>query len=127
MSLEVISPAQILLIIQTAAICHSNISFSSFHNSLFWNLKICSHLFLYLFFPVFFSALYLIHPSILFCYSFCSLFCFLSLCLFTLCSDVSYCFLFKSAILSFLFSLPITLFCLLLPYVLLLFNLFSFC
>ena len=75
--LEVISSAQILLIVQTTGICHSNFSFFCFYNSLVWNLEICSHLFLYLFFPVFFSALYLIHPSILFYSFFCSLFCFL--------------------------------------------------
>ena len=97
-----------------------------FYISLFWNLEICSYLFL-LFFPMFLFALYLDHPSILFYSSFCSLFRFLPLYLFTLFSEFSYCFLFKSAILYFLISFPITLFCLLLPYVLLLFNLFSFC
>ena len=51
----------------------------------------------------------------------CSVF---SLCLFALFSDLPYCFLFISVILSFLF--PIALFCLLLPYALFLFNLFSF-
>ena len=55
-SLEVFSRAQILLMVQTTAICHSNFSFSSFFISLFWNLEICSSLFL-LFIPVFFSAL----------------------------------------------------------------------
>ena len=62
-------------------------------------------------------------PSILFYSSFCSLFCFLTFCLFTLFSDLLYCFLFKL----FLFCFSITLFCLLLAHVLLLFNLFSFC
>ena len=52
---------------------------------------------------MFFSALYLVHPSILFYSSFCSLFCSLPLCLFTLFTDPPYCFLFKSSI-SFLFS-----------------------
>ena len=51
----------------------------------------------------------------------CSVF---SICLFALFSDLPYCFLFISVILSFLF--PIALFCLLLPYALFLFNLFSF-
>ena len=75
--------------------------FLFFYISLFWNLEICFYLFL-LFFLVFFSALYLVHP-ILFYSSFCSLFCLFTLCLFTLFSDLPYCFLFKSAILSFLF------------------------
>ena len=97
-----------------------------FYISLSWNLEICSYLFLQ-FFPVFFSALYLLHHSILFYSSFCFLFCLLPLYLFTLFSDFPYCLLFKSAILSFLSSFLITLFCLLLPYVLLLFILFSFC
>ena len=104
MSLEVISPAQILLIVQTTAINHSNFSFSSFYNSLFWNLEICSNLFL-----LFFSALYLVHPSILFYSSFCFLLCFLPLYLFTLFSNLTYCFLFKSAVLFFRFSLSMTL------------------
>ena len=55
-SLEVFSQAQILLMVQTTAICHSNFYFSSFFISLFWNLEICSSLFL-LFIPVFFSAI----------------------------------------------------------------------
>ena len=76
--------------------------FLFFYISLFWNLEICFYLFL-LFFLASFSALYLVHP-ILFYSSFCSLFCLFTLCLFTLFSDLPYCFLFKSAILSFLFS-----------------------
>ena len=118
-SLVVFSPAQILLIVQTTAIRH-------FYISLFWNLEICS----YLFFSVFFFALYLIHPSILFYSSLCPLFCSLALCLFTLFSDLPFCFIFRSAVLSFLFSyysiLSASPFCLILS-VLLLFNLFSFC
>ena len=51
----------------------------------------------------------------------CSVF---SLCLFTLFSEL--CIVFFSNLLSFLFSFPITLFSLLLPYALFLFNLFSF-
>ena len=66
-------------------------------------LQICSYLFL-LVFPVFFSDLCLVHLSILFYSSFCSLICFLPLCLFTFFFDLAYCFLFKSAILSLLFS-----------------------
>ena len=57
-----ISPAQILLIVQTTAIRHSIFYFSSFS----------------MFLPVFFFALYLFHP-ILFYSSFYSLFCFLPL------------------------------------------------
>ena len=49
-----------------------------FYISLFWNLQICSYMLL-LFFPVFFTALYLVHLSIYFYSSFCSLFCFLSI------------------------------------------------
>ena len=124
-SLEVISPAQILLVVQNTAIRQPNFYFSSFYSPLFWNLEICFHLFLYLFFPVFFSALYLIHPSILFYFSFCSLFCFLPLCLLTLSSNISDCCLFKSAILSFLSSYNFVLSAS--PLCLLLFNLFSFC
>ena len=99
MSPEVISPAQILLIVRTTTIRHSNFSFSSFYNSFYWNLEI-----LYLFFPVFFSALFLSILLFFFYSSFCSLFCFPPSCLFTLSCDVSYCFLFKSVILSFLSS-----------------------
>ena len=89
-----------------------------FHNFIL-KFKICFYLFL-LFFSVFFAAVYLVHPSILFYSSFYSLF-----------YSVLFCFLisfvFFSNLLSFLFSFPITPFCLILPYVLLLFNLFSFC
>ena len=62
----------------------------------------CCYLF-FLFFPVFFSALYLF--SILLLSTLLSIPCSVfSLCLFTLFSDLSYCFLFKSVVLSFLFS-----------------------
>ena len=74
---------------------------------LFCVFLICSCLF-FLFFSVYFSDIYLVHTAILYYSSFCSLFCSLPLCL-------------------FLFSFPITPFCLLLPYVLLLFGLFFFC
>ena len=65
------------------AICHS-VLFSPLFLYFFVLefIAICSYLSL-LDFPVFFSALYLVHPSILFYSSFCSLFCFLSLRLFT--------------------------------------------
>ena len=89
-----------------------------FHNFIL-KFKICFYLSL-LFFSVFFAAVYLVHPSILFYSSFYSLF-----------YSVLFCFLisfvFFSNLLSFLFSFLITPFCLILPYVLLLFNLFSFC
>ena len=118
-SLEVFSPAQILFIMQTIVIRHS--------------------VFLY-FFILEFRNLLLSVPSVLFCLLFCSLACpsFYSFLLFFLFpvlfspSVYSLYFLisliiFFSNLLPFLFSFPITLFCLLLPYVLLLFNLFSFC
>ena len=101
-SLKGILPSTYL--VDRADISYTSLSFSFllfFYNSLLQNLEISSFL---LFFPEFFSALYLVHTSILFYSSFCSLFCFLPLCLFTLFSDLPYCFLFKSAILSFLFS-----------------------
>ena len=105
-----IPPAQILFIVQTAAIHHS-IFYSPLFLCLF-NLESktlllsvpsvpsCSFL-LSIFSIQFFSTLLSIP---------CSVF---SLYLFALFSDLPYCFLFKSVILSFLF--PITLFCLLLP------------
>ena len=71
--------------------------------SSFWNLEICSYLSL-LFFSVFFPAIYLVHPSILSYYSFYSMFYSLPLCLFTSFSDLPYCFIFISAVFSFLFS-----------------------
>ena len=76
---------------------------------------------------VLFSALYLVHPSTLFYSSFCSLFCFLPFCLFTLSSDSFLLISFQICYPFFSFLFPITLFCLLLPYILLIFNLFSFC
>ena len=88
-----ISPAQILLIMQTTTICHSIFYFSSF--SMFTQSRI--------------SKSVVICPS---CSSF-------SLYLFTFFSDLPY-------LPSFLFSFPITLFCLLPSYALLLFNSFSF-
>ena len=107
-----IFPVQILLIVQTTAIRHSIFYFSSF--SMFIQSRIsksvvicsfcsflCSFLLFFLF-PVLFS------PSV---YSFYFL---ISL------------IVFFSNLLSFLFSFPINLFCLLLPDTLLLFNLFSF-
>ena len=97
-----IFPAQILLIMQTTAIGHSIFYFSSF--SMFIQSRIlksfvisplcsfrCS-------FPLSIYSILLL-PSLLSIP--CSVF---SLCLFTLSSDLPYCFLFKSVILSFLFS-----------------------
>ena len=72
-----IFPAQILLIMQTTAVCHSTFYFSSF--SMFIQSRIpksvvmCS-----LFFPMFFSALYPFHPTHFYS-SFYFLFCFLPL------------------------------------------------
>ena len=97
-SLEVFSPAQILLIVQTTAIRHLAFPFSPiaiFLHSGIWKL-------IYLFFLLF-SALYLVNPCILVYSCFGSLVCSLPLCLFTLFSDLP-CFLFKSAIASFLSS-----------------------
>ena len=89
--------------------------------SSFWNLKICS----YLFFSVLFSTLYLfilLLSSLLLSVS-CSV---LSLSVYLIYFLISLIILFSN-LLSFRFSFPITLFCLLIPYVLLLFNLISFC
>ena len=96
-SLEVFSPAQILLIVQTTVIRHS--------------------VFLYFLNPEFRNLLLSV-PSVFSCLLFCSLACpsfysfllfFLfrfvfSLCLCTVFSDLPYYFLFKSATISFLFS-----------------------
>ena len=77
-------------------------------------------------------------PSVLSCVLFCSLsfpsYCFLLFFLFPILSSpyvyslyfLIFLIFFFSNLLSFLFGFPITLFCLLLPYALLLFNLFSF-
>ena len=53
---------------------------------------------------MFFSALYLVHPSSILFYSSSIPYSVSSLCLFTFFSDLPYCFLFKSVILYFLFS-----------------------
>ena len=115
-----ISPAQILLIVQTTAIHHSVFYFSSF--SMFIQSRISKSVVICSFCSfLFFSPLYLFHPT-LFYSSFYFLFCFLPVySLYFLISLV-----FFSNLLFFLFSFPNTLFCLLLPYALLLFNLFSF-
>ena len=65
-----------------------------FFISIFWNLKICSYLFL-LFFPLLFSALHVFHPSILFYFFSAS------------CSVFSSLTVFFSNLLSFLFSLSL--------------------
>ena len=96
-----ISPAQILLIVQTTAIRHSIFYFSSFSMFLqsrisksvirsFWSF-LCSFL-LSIFSILLFSALLSISYS------------FFSLCLLTLISGLPYLFLLKPVILSFLFS-----------------------
>ena len=117
-----ISPAQILLIVQTTAIRHSVFYFSSFsmfiQSRISKSVVICSFCSFLLFssslsfpsysFLLFFLFLVLFSPSVY------SLYFLISL------------MVFFSNLLSFLFSFPITLFCLLLPYALFLFNLFSF-
>ena len=81
--------------------------------------------YLFLVFLVYFSDLCLVDPAIYYYSSLCSVFCFLPFCLFTLFFISFKCFLFTSAMLFFPF--PITLFYLILAYVLSLFDLFSFC
>ena len=120
-----IFPSQILLIEQTTAIRHSIFCFSSF--SMFIQSRIsksvvmcsfcsflCSFLLsLSLSFPSYSFLLFVLFP-VLFSSSVYSLYFLISL------------IIFFSRLLSFLFSFPITLCCLLLPYALLLFSLFSF-
>ena len=103
-SLEVFSPAQILLIVHTTVIRHSVFSFSSFfYISSFWNLEICSCLyssllsilFILLFFPTLLSApcsvlsVYLSHfifwSHLLFYFQICCPFFSLFLLLYSLC------------------------------------------
>ena len=120
-----IFPLQILLIEQTTAIRHSIFCFSSFFlclfNLEFQNLLLCvpSVLSCVLFcslslsFPSYFFLLFVLFP-VLFSPSVYSIYFLISL------------IIFFSRLLSFLFSFPITLCCLLLPYALLLFNLLSF-
>ena len=117
--------------------------FSPQHKSSCSQLLYITHFFLSVLFLCFLNLelriLLLFVPSVLSCALFCSLSCpsfysFLLGVLFSVLfspSAYSLYFLtslivFFSNLLSFLFSLPITLFCLLLPYVLLLSNLFSF-
>ena len=118
-----ISPAQILLIVETTAIRHSVFYFSSF--SMFIQSRIsksnviccfCSLLcsFLLSILSIVYSFLLFLLFHVLFSSSIYSLYFLISL------------IVFFSNLLSFLFSFPITLFCLLLPYALFLFNLFSF-
>ena len=68
--LELFSPAQVLLIEQNTATHIAQFFFSllSIFSS-FWNLKVCFYQFI-LYFSVFFSALYLVHPSLLFLFFF---------------------------------------------------------
>ena len=118
-----ISPAQILLIMHTTAICHSIFYFSS--SFMFIQSRIskslvirffCSFMcyFLLSIFSILYSFLLFFLFPVLFSPSVYSLYFLISL------------IVFFSNLLSFLFSFPITLFCLLLPYALFLFNLFSF-
>ena len=95
-----ISPAQILLIMQTTAIRHSIIHFSSF--SMFLQSRISKSIYS---FCSFLCSFLLPIFSILFFSSLLSIPCSVfSLCLFTLFCDFPYCFLFKYVMLSFLFS-----------------------
>ena len=100
MSLEVLSPAEVLLIVQTTAIRHSVFSFCPL--LYFFILEFKNLLLSVLFCALFYSLSF--HPSTLFSSSFCFLFCSLPLCLFNLFSNIPYYFIFKSAVLSFLFS-----------------------
>ena len=116
-----ISPAQILLIVETTAIRHSVFYFSSF--SMFIQSRISKSVVICSFCSfLFFSPLYLFHPT-LFYSSFYSLFCFLPLFIH---------FIFWSPLLfSFQICYPFFYFFLLLCFVcflhmLLLFNMFSF-
>ena len=101
--LELLSPAQVLLIEQNTATHIAQFFFSllSIFSS-FWNLKVCFYQFI-LYFSVFFSALYLVHPSLLFL--FCFLFPVLSprLCFYSFYFLIFLFFFFKSAFLSFFF------------------------
>ena len=121
-SLASLSPAQILLIVQKTAILHSifiSPLFLSFFNLELRNrlLSVSSVLYCVLFcslsFPFYSFLLFFLSPA-LFSPSVHSIYFLISL------------MVFFSNQLSFLFSCPVTLFCLLLPYTHLLFNLFSF-
>ena len=108
--------AQILLIVQTTVIRHSVFHFSSF--SIFLQSRISKSviscdLFCSLSFPFYSCLLFFLFP-VLFSPSLYSLYFLISL------------IVFFSNLLSFLFSFPITRFCLLFPGTLLLFHLFSF-
>ena len=97
-----IFPSQILLIEQITAIRHSIFCFSSF--SMFIQSRISKSVVICSFCSFLCSFLLSILSILLFSTLLsipCSVF---SLCLFTLFSDLPYCFLFKSVILSFLFS-----------------------
>ena len=108
--------------------CYMSFSFFFllfFYISSFWNLEISCYLFL-LFFPSFVPFCSLSYSSF---YSFLLFFLFP-----VLFSPSVYSLYFLTSLIVFfsnlcaiLLSFPITLFCLRLPYVLLLFNLFSFC
>ena len=90
------------LAVQTKAICHSIFYFSSF--SMFIQSRISKSVVICSFCSFLCSFLLSILSILLFSTLLsipCSVF---SLCLFTLFSDLSYCFLFKSVVLSFLFS-----------------------
>ena len=97
-----ISPAKILLVVQTTAIRHSIFYFSSFsmfiQSRISKSVVICS-------FCSFLCSFLLSILSILLFSTLLSIPCFVfSLCLFTVFSDLPYYFLFKFATISFLFS-----------------------
>ena len=120
--LQVFSPVQILLIMQATGIAQFFLSLIF----LFFFILEFKNLFLSVPSVLFCSFLcsFFVHPSIFYSF-FCSLFCSFPLCLFTLFFYLPYCLLLKSAILSFLFSYYVLFVSPL--YVLLLFNLLSFC
>ena len=104
--------------------CYMSLSFSFSSFSMFPHSVIKKSVFIFSFFSFLCSSLLSILSMLLFFSALLSVPCSVfSLCLFTLFSDLLYCY----HLLSFLFSFPVALFCLLLAYVLLLFTLFYFC
>ena len=114
-------------VLSSSLVC---LSLFSFPLSLFcWFFSDLSLLFIFNLFFLFLSMsflLCLVHPSIFSYSSFCSLFYSLPLCLFSVYYFLIYLIVFFSNLLSFLLSFPITLFCLLLSYVPVIFKLFPF-
>ena len=111
-------------VVEGADDCYISPSFSFSSFSMFLHSIIKKSVIIFSFFSFLCSSLLSILSMLLFFSALLSVPCSVfSLCLFTLFSDLPYCY----HLLSFLFSFPITLFRLLLAYVLLLFTLFSFC